>query len=661
MAFGGKGVRFSITASDKTRSAFAGVQGNLRKTQGLQRSWNAGLNSNRRAVQQFGFQMSDFAIQIAGGQSAMLAFTQQGGQMLQFFGPAGAIMAAFLAVFGSLAIAFTRSGKALSDLTPILGVLQEDFAAIGRMLGYVKELMIDFANVVINNMDRILITVATLAGFMAARWVYAFVAARIATFTLVGALTALRGALIRTGIGALIVGAGELVYQFTRLVKGAGGFGNAMNLLAAVAVEAWGRMGEAVEAMRWRADAAWQGLKASIYLMLNNTVANVIWFGNRVVGTFVGAYQAAVAVWEALPDAFRRIGAMAINGLLGAMQTGLNGLTSAVNGLLTLGGQFPDMAISPPDLSGFEAVVPAAVDIGGRAGTAFGDAFNAEYLGNGLNTELLSRAADAMSASGSSRDLADALTARLGRPMESLADLREALENVDDTGKDIDIRDWFGGGGSDDDAGGGAGGGAANAVEKMTEQAKAIQKAYEDMVGTVKTGLSSMFKSLFDETKSFADAAKGALGTILDKVADMILDPIWDSLAKTITNALIGSPGSGGLFGGIFSGLLNFEGGGSTGQGSRSGGMDGKGGFMAMVHPNESIIDHTMSGGASGVAGGPSGTVVIRLADGLKAEMAGEMRGIAIETVNSKSAGIVGQAVSQSGRMSRETKQYSGI
>lgn len=657
-----KGVRFSITASDRTRAAFAGVQGNLRKTQGLQRSWNAGLNANRRAVQQFGFQMSDFAIQIAGGQSAMLAFTQQGGQMLQFFGPAGAIAAAFLAVFGSLAIAFTRSGKALSDLTPILGVLQEDFAAIGRGLAVVRELMIDFANVVINNIDRILITVATFAGFMAGRWVVAFVAARVATFTLVGALTALRGALIRTGIGALIVGAGELVYQFTRLVKGAGGFGNAMGLLRAVVVEAWGRMGEAVEAMRWRADAAWQGLKGSIYLMLNNIVANVVWFGDRVVGTFVGAYQAAVAVWEALPDAFRRIGAMAMNGLLGAMQSGLNGLTSVVNGLLTLGGKFPDLAIDPPDLSGFEATVPAAVDVAGRAGAAFNDAFNAEYLGGGLNTELLLRASEALNASGSSRDLADALTERLGRPMESLADLREALEDVDETGSDIDVRDWFGGSGAGDDAGSGGGSGSGSSVlDAMAEKAKEIKKMYEDMVSTVKSGLSSMFKSLFDETKSFADAARSALGTILDKVADMILDPIWDSLARTIANALIGSTGGGtSLLGGLFSGLLGFEGGGYTGQGSRSGGLDGKGGFMAMVHPNESIIDHTTAGGSS-ATGGASGTVVIRLADGLKAEMAGEMRGIAIETVDSKSAGIVSQAVSQSGQMSRATKQYGGI
>ncbi len=44
----------------------------------------------------------------------------------------------------------------------------------------------------------------------------------------------------------------------------------------------------------------------------------------------------------------------------------------------------------------------------------------------------------------------------------------------------------------------------------------------------------------------------------------------------------------------------SFEGGGFTGRGSRSGGMDGKGGFPAMLHPNESVIDHT-KGQAGGI------------------------------------------------------------
>lgn len=45
----------------------------------------------------------------------------------------------------------------------------------------------------------------------------------------------------------------------------------------------------------------------------------------------------------------------------------------------------------------------------------------------------------------------------------------------------------------------------------------------------------------------------------------------------------------------------SFEGGGFTGTGSRSGGEDGKGGFMAMLHPNESVIDHTKGQGLGGV------------------------------------------------------------
>ena len=37
----------------------------------------------------------------------------------------------------------------------------------------------------------------------------------------------------------------------------------------------------------------------------------------------------------------------------------------------------------------------------------------------------------------------------------------------------------------------------------------------------------------------------------------------------------------------------SLDGGGYTGSGPRSGGLDGKGGFMAMLHPRETVIDHT--------------------------------------------------------------------
>ena len=43
--------------------------------------------------------------------------------------------------------------------------------------------------------------------------------------------------------------------------------------------------------------------------------------------------------------------------------------------------------------------------------------------------------------------------------------------------------------------------------------------------------------------------------------------------------------------------LASFEGGGFTGMGARAGGVDGKGGFPAILHPNETVIDHTRGQG----------------------------------------------------------------
>lgn len=46
----------------------------------------------------------------------------------------------------------------------------------------------------------------------------------------------------------------------------------------------------------------------------------------------------------------------------------------------------------------------------------------------------------------------------------------------------------------------------------------------------------------------------------------------------------------------------SFDGGGFTGSGSRTGGIDGKGGFPAILHPNETVIDHTRGRMASGTS-----------------------------------------------------------
>jgi hypothetical protein len=46
---------------------------------------------------------------------------------------------------------------------------------------------------------------------------------------------------------------------------------------------------------------------------------------------------------------------------------------------------------------------------------------------------------------------------------------------------------------------------------------------------------------------------------------------------------------------------ISYAGGGYTGNAPRSGGLDGQGGFMAMLHPRETVVDHMKTGAAGGV------------------------------------------------------------
>lgn len=48
----------------------------------------------------------------------------------------------------------------------------------------------------------------------------------------------------------------------------------------------------------------------------------------------------------------------------------------------------------------------------------------------------------------------------------------------------------------------------------------------------------------------------------------------------------------------------NFDGGGYTGDAPRMGGVDGKGGFLAVMHPQETVTDHTKPGQGAGAPGG---------------------------------------------------------
>ena len=89
------------------------------------------------------------------------------------------------------------------------------------------------------------------------------VAATASTLAWVAALITLRGALIATGVGALVVGAGLLIGYFIRLIEATGSFGGALSALKGVAAEVWDRIAQGAEGMRAIAAGAAGGIQAA--------------------------------------------------------------------------------------------------------------------------------------------------------------------------------------------------------------------------------------------------------------------------------------------------------------------------------------------------------------------------------------------------------------
>lgn len=110
---------------------------------------------------------------------------------------------------------------------------------------------------------------------------------------------------------------------------------------------------------------------------------------------------------------------------------------------------------------------------------------------------------------------------------------------------------------------------------------------------------------------SYAKSAMAIGETMLDEEKRNSLQSIWTNTYDTAMkayNALADIPyvgpvlgaaaagvviAAGGMYAGKVSGLASFDGGGYTWDGPRTGGLDGKGGQLAMLHPQETVVDHT--------------------------------------------------------------------
>ena len=151
----------------------------------------------------------------------------------------------------------------------------------------------------------------------------------------------------------------------------------------------------------------------------------------------------------------------------------------------------------------------------------------------------------------------------------------------------------------------------------LLDRLKTAFVSVEDQFPTLDEGMKKVANSMSGAiTKGFTDAITGAekFSDAMKAMAKSVIDSLIEMLVQYyITQAIFGAitgafPSGGGGTStapntnmGANLGSRSFNGGGFTGMGSRSGGVDGKGGFPAILHPNETVTDHTKGQSSGGV------------------------------------------------------------
>ena len=170
-------------------------------------------------------------------------------------------------------------------------------------------------------------------------------------------------------------------------------------------------------------------------------------------------------------------------------------------------------------------------------------------------------------------------------------------------------------------------------------------KVFQTLENTVSGKLTTSFKNFFDFTKreflDFGNLTKSILSEVVNELIRVFL---VQNLVKGITSLIsaatptpesnTGIDFTAGKLEGM--GGLTMEGGGFTGFGSRTGGVDGRGGFPAILHPNETVIDHTKGQGMGATVNFNITTVDAASFDNLLASRKGLITSIINNAMNTK-------------------------
>ena len=197
----------------------------------------------------------------------------------------------------------------------------------------------------------------------------------------------------------------------------------------------------------------------------------------------------------------------------------------------------------------------------------------------------------------------DAIGGDIDESVEKIAEARKRIRDrvVGDEDYEVpSLMDFIFGKPEDQEGQKGTGFAQLTALEKFLMDAEKGYKDFFTGIKTMQAEMQGVFKKSYDGiTQLTMDFLEKGKASFKDFATSIVRELIRIAVQKLVIDKMFAS------FGSIFkpkidtSGLQlpatipSADGGGFTGLGARAGGVDGKGGFPAILHPNETVVDHT--------------------------------------------------------------------
>ena len=453
---------------------------------------------------------------------------------------------------------------------PALEAVADAMAAVARTTGLLGRAI----QGLFDNLGRLTSYAAGIATLLAGRFVAAKIAAAASVRGLAMALVVLRGALRRLPIVGLVVAAGELVHGFGRLVRGAGGLGNALSLLGDLAREVWDRMQLGAGAMGLAIMARWAEIRAAIAEALQASLDAVVGFGNAALNTFQGAFEAIKVLWGALPSSIGEFAFQAANALITGVEAMLNGVGRRINGFLeginagleALGIERRISLIGDLELGRLDNPFEgAAAEAGAEAREAFEAAFQSDPIAM-PDLGLGDTATEARGQAEALRAVMSGAVEAATAPLESIAALREAVAAAGAEAEGgltgagtaaAEVEDALDAAGDAAGRAGAAGRAAGGALREGADAARGAWEATADAVRSAQERSREIAKGLAqDITGPIKEALKSGeftwqtFASAVSRIAQNLANRLIEAAFKPIENALISAFSGGGGSGG---------------------------------------------------------------------------------------------------------------